>query len=98
MQAFFEARLMDYPEDLAGKQEETIFAAFLEGYLNVRPFTNREKAVFPYLYALIDAFWGVDMKWVDKSHTKTVKEADDASIRQWMREIYRRETDLGHRI
>ena len=98
MQAFFEARLMDYPEDLAGKQEETIFAAFLEGYLNVRPFTNREKAVFPYLYALIDAFWGVDMKWVDKSHTKTVKEADDASIRQWMREIYRRETDLGHTI
>ena len=92
MQAVFESRLMDYPEELDGHQEEIIFSSFLEGYQHVRPFTAEQKQSFPYLYALITAFWGVDMKWVDFSRTKTVDEADDAAVRQWMKDISERES------
>ncbi len=94
MQAVFEARLMDYPEDLAGHQEEIILSAFLEGYQRIRPFTDRQKAAFPYLYALINAFWGADMQWGDRSFTAAIQNGDDASIHQWMKEICRRESDF----
>ncbi len=94
MQAVFEARLMDYPQDLDGRQEEIIFSSFLEGYQQIRPFTHEEKEAFPYLYALITAFWGVDMKWADNGHTKTVDEADDDAVHQWMKEISKRETTM----
>ncbi len=91
MQAVFESRLMDYPEELDGHQEEIIFSSFLEGYQPVRPFTAEQKQAFPYLYALITAFWGVDMKWADSSRTKTVDDADDVTVHQWMKEISERE-------
>jgi Ser/Thr protein kinase RdoA (MazF antagonist) len=94
MQAVFESRLMDYPEELDGHQEEIIFSSFLEGYQHVRPFTAEQKQAFPYLYALITAFWGVDMKWADNSRTKTVDEADDVSVRQWMKDILERESTM----
>lgn len=90
MQAVFEARLMDYPEDLSGDREAIILSAFLEGYLKIRPFTAEQTAAFPYLYVLIDAFWSGD----NRSLTKAVKEADRAAIHQWMQEIFRRETAL----
>jgi hypothetical protein len=51
-------------------------------------------ARFPYLYALITAFWGVDMKWADNSRTKTVDEADDVTVHQWMKEISEREATM----
>ena len=92
MQAVFESRLMDYPEEPDEHREEIIFSSFLEGYQQVRPFTAEQKEAFPYLYALITAFWGVDMKWVDFSRTKTVDEADDAAVRQWMKDISERES------
>lgn len=98
MQAVFEARLMDYPADLEGRQEEIILSSFLKGYQQVRPFTARQKEVFPYLYALIDAFWGEDMNWSDRSPGTTFDEADDASVEQWMKDIYKRETDLKHTV
>lgn len=94
MQAVFESRLMDYPEELDGHQEEIIFSSFLEGYQQVRPFTAEQKEAFPYLYALITAFWGVDMKWADKSCAKTVDEADDATVHQWMKAILERESAM----
>ena len=94
MQAVFESRLMDYPEELDGHQEEIIFSSFLEGYQHVRPFTVEQKQAFPYLYALITAFWGVDMKWADNSRTKTVDEADDVTVHQWMKEISEREATM----
>ncbi len=94
MQAVFESRLMDYPEELDGHQEEIIFSSFLKGYQHVCPFTAEQKQAFPYLYALITAFWGVDMKWADNSHTKTVDEADDATVRQWMKAISEREATM----
>jgi len=94
MQAVFEARLMDYPKELDGHQEKEIITAFLEGYQQIRPFTAKEKEVFPYLYALITAFWGVDMKWADSSCTKSVDEADDAAVHSWMKDIFERETAM----
>ena len=94
MQAVFESRLMDYPEELDGHQEEIIFKSFLEGYQQIRSFTAEQKEAFPYLYALINAFWGIDMKWVDNNHTETVDEADDVSVRQWMKDILERESTM----
>ena len=94
MQAVFESRLMDYPEELDGHQEEIIFKSFLEGYQQIRSFTAEQKEEFPYLYALINAFWGIDMKWVDNNHTETVDEADDVSVRQWMKDILERESTM----
>lgn len=94
MQAVFESRLMDYPEELDGHQEEIIFKSFLEGYQQIRSFTAEQKEAFPYLYALINAFWGIDMKWVDNKHTVTVGEADDVSVRQWMKDILERESTM----
>lgn len=94
MQAVFESRLMDYPEELDGHQEKIVFLSFLEGYQQARPFTAEQKEAFPYLYALITAFWGVDMKWADNSHTKTVDEADDATVHQWMDGIFKREITM----
>ena len=95
MQAVFESRLMDYPEELGEHREEVIFTSFLEGYRQVRPFTAEQQEAFPFLYALITAFWGTDMKWADSGHTITVDEADDLMVRKWMESILERETYIA---
>ena len=94
MQAIFEARLMDYPPELAGKQEEVILSAFLNGYWKIRPFTSSQEAALPYFYALVNAFWGADLRWGDDSLRACVDKGDDDSVLNWMREIYRRETEI----
>ena len=94
MQAIFEARLMDYPEELAGRQEEIILSAFLDGYQQIRPFSSEQKTAFTYLYALVNAFWSADIKWSDHSLAAAVEKDDDVSIHRWMKEIYRRESDF----
>ena len=88
MQAIFEARLMDYPKDIAGKQESIILSAFLKGYQKERPFTNEQREVFPYLYALVSAFWGSDIKWDDNSLHHAVEVGDTETAHRWMEEIY----------
>ena len=90
MQAIFEARLMDYPNEIAGKQEGIILSAFLKGYHQERPFTNEQREVFPYLYALISAFWSSDMKWNENSLCHTVEAGDTETAHQWLKEIYSR--------
>lgn len=90
MQAIFVARLMDYPEELEGYQEESILPAFLDGYQQLRPFTSEQKEVYPYLYTLVNAFWSADMEWDDQSLTASVKNGDDNAVHQWMKEINRR--------
>ena len=94
MQAIFEARLMDYPPELAGKQEEVILSAFLNGYWKIRPFTSGQEAALPYFYALVNAFWGADLRWGDDSLRACAEKGDDDSVLNWMREIYRRETEI----
>ena len=87
MQAVFEARLMDYPEDLAGHQEEVILSSFLKGYHHVRPFSGEQKSVFPHLYALISAFWCGDLDHL----TKAIKSGDCGAVHKCMEFIYRQE-------
>ena len=94
MQAVFEARLMDYPEELAEHQEEVILSSFLKGYHQVRPFTEEQKGVFSYLYALISAFWSGDIKWNEDSLTRAIESGDCSAVREWMEKIYKRELYL----
>ena len=91
MQGLFEARLMDYPDELTGHQEEIILSSFLKGYQQIRPFSEEQKRVFPYLYALISAFWLGDMKWNENSLAKAIASGDHNAAHAWMKEICRRE-------
>lgn len=90
MQAVFEARLMDYPESYAGAAEPIILPAFLCGYAAQRPFTAHQRAAYPYLYSVIDAFWSADMRWSDNSLSNAVKRADEARARAILRDVYSR--------
>lgn len=90
MQALFVARLMDYPEIIAGNQEQMILRAFLKGYHQERPFTERQKEVYPYLYAIISAFWLGDMKFNNDSLENAIKEDDFSAIHHWMETILER--------
>lgn len=94
MQAIFEARLMDYPEELAGRQEAVILSAFLKGYQQIRPFTARQMEAFPYFSALVSAFWLSDIRWDEKSLANALAAGDDFAAHEWMKEIYRRELSL----
>ena len=90
MQAVFEARLMDYPDNLGSDPEKVILPAFLKGYAQVRPFTHMQKALYPYLYAIIDTFWSQDIKWKEDSLVNVIQKGDVERIHQWLREIHRR--------
>lgn len=94
MQSVFEARLMDYPEEIDGKQESVILSAFLRGYNRERPFTDEQKEVFPCLYAVISAFWVSDIRYGSNSLWDAVEMKDTESVRQWMEKIHSR---LGYR-
>ena len=95
MQAVFEARLMDYPPDLGEDREEQIFTAFLRGYCSVRPFSEAERACWPYLYAVIDAFWSSDVRWREDSLTNAVAAGDRERTRERLETILRRLENLG---
>ncbi len=90
MQAVFEARLMDYPDDSNEDIEEKNLTSFLRGYGSVRNFSEEEKSWYPYLYAVIDAFWSSDMKWNEDSLMNAVKNGDRESVRRWLEIIWGR--------
>ena len=85
---------MDYPAELAEAPERVILPAFLKGYDSVRPFTTEQREAFPSFYALVSAFWLSDMKWDEHSLAKAVEKADADAALRWMKEIYRRITQL----
>lgn len=58
---------MVYAEELSGRQEEIILSAFLKGCHRERPFTKQQIEVFPYLYAIVPAFWLMDTNLLIKS-------------------------------
>ena len=91
MQAVFVARLMDYPDELAGRPEEVILPAFLAGYDSIRPFTAAERALYPYLYALLDAFWLVD---INRTLRHAIDTGEKEAIRECLSDIRRR---VSHR-
>lgn len=90
MQAVFEARLMDYPKEIDGRQESLILSAFLRGYHRERPFTDEQKDVFHCLYAVISAFWDSDIRYGSNSLWDAVEAQDEETVRQWMKKIHRR--------
>ncbi|MBP3705345.1 MAG: GNAT family N-acetyltransferase, partial [Clostridia bacterium] len=87
MQAVFEARLMVYPEDRADDFEDRILSAFWEGYRAVRAFSADEQRWYPYLYAVIDAFW----RCGDVDNLVNAQGAGDAAgVRHWLESIQKR--------
>ena len=93
MQAVFEARLMDYPEDLEDR-ENRILEAFLRGYDRERPFTPAERKLYPSLFGLISAFWLSDLKWDEDSLEELVKAGDRETARARMEGILGKLTEL----
>lgn len=92
MQAIFEARLMDYPENKDENFEAKILAAFFEGYCSVRSFSKEEREWYPYLYAIISAFWSSDIRWNEDSLLNAHKAGNSVGVRQWLETIWKRLT------
>ena len=93
MQAVFEARLMDYPEAWQGGSERRVLPAFLRGYHRVRPFSTRQIRAWPFLYALVSAFWSLDMKWNEDSLRAALESSDIPAQRRWLEAIRARLDD-----
>lgn len=95
MQSVFEARLMDYPENKDDDLETKILTSFLEGYCSVRTFSKEQQNWYPYLYAIIDAFWSSDIRWSEDSLLNAHKKGDTDNIRRWLLTILERLTLSG---
>lgn len=93
MQAVFEARLMDYPKDRGKDFERRILTSFWDGYCSVRSFTAEEKKWYPYLRAIIDAFWSCDIQWNEDSLLNAHQAGDIPTVRRWLSTIW---TRLAH--
>lgn len=94
MQAIFEARLMDYPLDYLEKTEKIILPAFLKGYQSVRAFTDTQKQMLPYLYAVVTSFWAMDIVWGENSLKKAFDSGDKQAIHCWLDVIWQRISKL----
>lgn len=90
MQAVFEARLMDYPNDSMDDVETDILASFVKGYCSIRSFSDEQQNWYLYLYAIINAFWSSDIKWSDGSLTNAVKNKNIERTRKWLKIIWQR--------
>jgi len=86
MQAIFEARLMDYPENIDEDYEAKILASFWDGYCSVRILSREEQEWYPYLCAIIYAFWNFDMDSLLNAH----KAGNSDGVRQWLEIIWKR--------
>lgn len=95
MQAVFEARLMDYPENSGDDYPAKILASFLEGYCSVRSFSPEERAWFACLYPIIDAFWGMDICWREDSLLNAHRAGDAAGVQRWLEIIWKRLAGLA---
>lgn len=92
MQAVFEARLMDYPDGTGDAVRPEILAAFLRGYRSVRDFSEEQQNWYPYLYAIIDAFWSSDIRWNENSLINAVKNGGTDRARELLETIWQRLT------
>lgn len=90
MQGLFEARLMDYPEDGGDDREEAILAAFWKGYRAVRAISEEQRRWYPFLHAVIDAFWSMDVKWREDSLLNAARRGDREKTREWLETIWER--------
>ncbi len=90
MQAVFYARLMDYPENAKDNSENKILAAFWKGYCSIRAFSEEQIKWYPYLYAIINAFWSGDIRWNDDSLMNACKSGDVDNVQNWLSKIWER--------
>lgn len=90
MQAIFVARLMDYPENVDENFEDKILKAFLEGYCSLRSFSKEEWQSYSYLYAIIDAFWSIDICWSEAGLLKAHESGDSKRVHWWLETIWKR--------
>lgn len=90
MQAVFEARLMIYPENITDDFKSEVFAAFWDGYRSIRPVSEQEQQLYPYLYAIIDAFWSQDILWREDSLINAHKAGDSDGVQKWLSLIWER--------
>ncbi len=67
MQGIFLSRLMDYEEPATPEFSLQILKSFLRGYCSVRKISPEEQQYFPHLYAIINAFWVMDIKYGENS-------------------------------
>ena len=88
MQAVFEATLMDYREEASPEREKKILSAFLDGYESLRPFTDEQRKVFPYLYAILTAFELGRMCYDENSLEALIKDNRTDDIRECMKNMY----------
>lgn len=95
MQSVFEARLMDYSEEYSDNSEAAILPAFLKGYRSERPFSEEQKKMFPYLYAIIDAFWNMDIIYDDNSLLNAYERKDFTSVHNHLERIWNRISNLS---
>ena len=76
------------------EREQNILSAFLNGYDSVRPFTNLQKDIYPYLCAVISAYWLGDMSF-DEGNLKSLIEKKQAdAICRFMNNMRNRLIDL----
>lgn len=94
MQAVFEARLMDYPENKEDDFESKILMSFFKGYRSVRSFSKEQQHLYPYLHAIINAFWSADIRWNEDSLFHAHKSGDMESVHRWLLIIWERLTLL----
>lgn len=90
MQAVFEARLMDYSDDARDDIRPEILISFLRGYRSVRNFSKVQQNCYPYLCAIIDAFWSSDIRWNENSLMNAVKNGDMKNVQKWLEIIWQR--------
>ncbi|MBP1553950.1 MAG: hypothetical protein J6B21_07335, partial [Oscillospiraceae bacterium] len=90
MQAVFYARLMDYPENVSEDYKNQILSAFWNGYCSVREFTTEEQQMYPYLYAIINAFWSMDIIWDENSLINAHKSGNSEIVSKCLETIWER--------
>lgn len=90
MQAIYEARHMDYPESRETDFEAVILKSFLDGYCSIRSLSDTEKQWYPYLQAIITAFWSDDIRWNEDSLLNAHKAGNAEGVRRWLLTIWER--------
>ncbi|MGN0665227.1 MAG: hypothetical protein ACI4KF_01740 [Huintestinicola sp.] len=93
MQAVFESRLMDYKDDYP-EREQNILSEFLSGYDSVRPFTPLQKEMYPYLCAVISAYWLGDMSFDEGNLKSLIENEQTDTICRFMKNMRDRLIDL----
>lgn len=90
MQALFVSRLMAYPDSYGDCPEQFILPAFLHGYSTERPFSAAHSRLYPYLVAIIRAFWSADIRWGQDSLLKNLARGANKAVRAQLASIYDR--------